>query len=82
MMSVNDTPAGASTTTAFDGLLLITYLSISLCEIRLIYYCAKNPDSMNIPKKCKSNIGIGAMFDKKSDRLSKTDRSDADWERK
>ena len=55
MASVNETPAGASTTTAFDGLLLITYLSISLCEIQLIYYCAKNPDSMNIPKNTKAN---------------------------
>ena len=62
MASVNETPAGASTTTAFDGLLLITYLSISLCEIRLIYYCAKKTDPMNIPKNCKSNNGIGARF--------------------
>ena len=60
MASVNETPAGASTTTAFDGLLLITYLSISLCEIRLIYYCAKKTDPMNISKNPKYNNGIGA----------------------
>jgi len=58
MASVNETPAGASTTTAFDGLLLITYLSISLCEIRLIYYCAKKTDPMNIPKNTKPNTTI------------------------
>jgi len=58
----NETPAGASTTTAFDGLLLITYLSISLCEIRLIYYCAKKTDPMNIPKNCKSNTAAPRLI--------------------
>ena len=51
MASVNETPAGASTTTAFDGLLHLTPL-LSASHVNpehLFYSYAKYPDPMNIP---------------------------------
>ena len=53
MASANETPAGASTTTAFDGLLLLTLL-LSASHINpehVFYSYAIYPDVMNMTKR-------------------------------
>ena len=63
MASANEIPAGASTTTAFDGLLLLTpLLSASHVNPEHVFYSyAIYPDLMNMTK-AKSNNGTGARF--------------------
>ena len=53
MASANETPAGASTTTAFDGLLLLTpLLSPSHVNLEHVFYSyAKYSDLMNMTKR-------------------------------
>ena len=53
MASANETPAGASTTTAFDGLLPLTpLLSASHVNLEHVFYSyAKYPDLMNMTKE-------------------------------
>ena len=63
MASANEIPAGASTTTAFDGLLLLTpLLSASHINPEHVFYSYTiYPDLMNMTKT-KSNNGIRARF--------------------
>ena len=72
MASANETPAGASTTTAFDGLLPLTpLLSASHVNLEHVFYSyAKYPDLMNMTKRNSTMVSeLGS--EKKPDREKK-----------
>jgi len=76
MASANEVPAGASTTTAFDGLLLLTpLLSASHVNPEHVFYSyAIYPDLMNLtrlsPKKTPTMVSE-LVSEKKLDRERK-----------
>ena len=62
MASVNETPAGASTTTAFDGFQPITPFSLSLCDPEHLFLLPTHPDLMNMTKTKLNKFELDRIY--------------------